>query len=217
MSIYNLTQVDQPEPALEEDGDAAAPVQFEFIEEGLQSTSLRSTILDTLGSAIIANAMADNTGTSPSSPGIHDSPIPPLVIYYQKSADGDVIVDMLKSTQTESVVKGSDLEGGSNAIWIGKEVPTRIIDDITRGLLDRQIPIRSISHFQDPDSKTNIIQIGTSRRSSQNDLVTESTVAEFIEQHHALQTEDQKEREEIAEKLKEAEDNINRTLQQLKY
>lgn len=218
LSIYNIIQVDQPNSISEENGDSSAPSQFEIIEDVLQSASLSTGVFDTFGSAIIGSAFADdNSDLAQTGTGAYGIPIPPVVVYYRKSSDGNAIVDVLESAPVESVVKGSDLEGESNAIWIGKEVPAEIIDDISRGMLERRIPIRSISHFENPDSKTNVIQIGTSQRSIQNDLVTESMVAEFIEQHHAKQAEDLKEQKAIAEEVRQVEESINRTLRELKY
>lgn len=216
-SIYNLKQVDQSDTAFEEDGDSSPSLQYEFIEEGLENTSLGFRVFDTLGSVVLGSAFADDSGTTPSVTGAYGSPIPPLVVYFRKRVDGEAIVEVLDSTPAESVVKGSDLEDGSNAIWIGKDVPAEIIDDIARGMLEKQVPLRSISHFENSDSKTNIIQIGTSKRSSQNALLTESMVAEFIELHHAQQNEGQKEKKAIAEKVELLEESINRTLKQLKY
>lgn len=217
LGIYNLTEVGQSDSSSDEDGDFSAPVQFKFIEEGGQNASVGSRVLDTLGSAVIGDAFADNTGSTPIVADVYDSPIPPLVVYYRKSADGDAIVDVLESTPAESVVKGSKLQEVTNAIWIGKQVPADIIDTIARGLLEKQIPIRSIGYFDNPDSKTNIVQIGTSQRSSTNDLITESMVAEFIEEHHAQQREDLVAQEAIAEEVRQVEENINRTLKNLKY
>ncbi|ASJ76616.1 hypothetical protein [Granulosicoccus antarcticus] len=216
LGIYNLKEVAQSNSGSGEDGDFSAPVQFEFIEEGLQNASQESSFLDMLGSSVIGSAFAADSGMTLSTTGAYGSPSPPLVIYYRKSADGNAIVDVLDSTKVESVVNVSDLENETNAIWFGKGVPAAIVNEIVYGMLEKRIPIRSISHFENPDSKTNIIQIGTSERSSQNDLVTESMVAEFIEQHHAQQAEDQKQEEAIAKGARQVEESINRTLQNLK-
>jgi len=217
LGIYNLQGAEQSDSAFEEDGDFSDPTRYEFIEEGFQDASIGSGFFDTLGAVVVGNAFADDSTVSLSATRESSGDIPPLIIYYRKSADGNAIVNILESTPAKSVVKGSELDDVSNAIWVGKDVPTEIIDAIVSGMLQKNIPIRSISHFDNPDAKTNIIEIGTSKRSRKNDLITEIKVSEFIEQHHALQTEYLKEQQAVAAEVIETDKEINRKLRKQAY
>jgi hypothetical protein len=137
------------------------------------------------------------------------------VIYFERPADeGKVKTALTKAKIPYAIQKTATTGRPVNAVWIGVDIPSDVVERIGMSLLNERVDLRYFGFFFHPDTKTNIVQIGYSQANANNSSITSDDVLSFTKQFRDKQDALQKEKEEQHEAYEKMQKRLQQQLQQ---
>jgi hypothetical protein len=114
------------------------------------------------------------------------------IIYRERPADQGKVRSALSKKGIRYLIETGKRPEACNAVWVGREVPGEAAELIGNALLAEGVELRYFGYFSDPGAKTNIIQIGHSKDSINNNSITREDIATFTQVVASKQRESQK-------------------------
>jgi hypothetical protein len=137
------------------------------------------------------------------------------IIYFEKSSDEAKVRSALSKADITYAVQKSKLDQPSNAVWIGTDVPANLVKKIGKSLIEEGISLRYFGFFESRSANTNIVQIGYSQKSVENEIITSDHVLAFAHQLSAMQEAQKESREEYHQINIQVQDIIKQQQQKL--
>ncbi|MGO9121881.1 MAG: hypothetical protein ACLQPD_30250 [Desulfomonilaceae bacterium] len=103
------------------------------------------------------------------------------VIYFERPADQGKVRKALSTAGISYAIETSLGTDPTNAVWVGREVSSKVAERIVKSLLAEGVDLRYFGYFRDLDAKTNVVQIGYSESNANNNTITMENVLSFTQ------------------------------------
>ena len=132
------------------------------------------------------------------------------IIYFEKSSDESKVRSAFAKANITYAVQKSKLAPPSNAVWIGIDVPVELAEKVGKALIEEGIGLQYFGFFESREANINVIQIGYSQKSNNNEIITYQKVSAFAQQLGAIQEAQQKSQIEFKQRNIQVQDIIKK-------
>jgi hypothetical protein len=174
--------------ANEEEESSGGYKLVEYLTNNTQSAAL-SFFQNSFVSEVNAGEVSHSLGGLPNMVAEESNDENIEVIYFKRSADHEKVTSALKNTGITYGIKQSRLSKPINAVWVGVDVPSSVVENIGNSLLKEGVDLQYIGYFKYRNTKTNVVQIGYSGKNSKQKLVSQENIELFV---NGLKTQQEK-------------------------